>query len=318
LLLNPVQNVLEYTVGIGFHTNTIQNASVELGKGLSGRVALERRIIQIQNVVNEPDNPLLTHHLKGEDFVSYYGAPLIIKGKLIGVVEVFSRSFVERNQDWLDFFSTLAGQAAIMIDDAQLFNDLQATNMELSIAYDATIEGWSRALDLRDKETEGHTQRVTELAMKLARQIGFPEGELIHIRRGALLHDIGKLGVPDYILLKSETLTESELNIMKKHPVFAYELLSPIRYLGPAAIDIPYCHHENWDGTGYPRGLKGEEIPLAARLFAIVDVWDALTSDRPYRPAWSKEKTLEFIKGQSGKRFDPQVTAAFLDLIARK
>jgi putative nucleotidyltransferase with HDIG domain len=258
-------------------------------------------MLEFQSGSNELGNQQFADYLRGENFASYHGAPLVVKGKVIGVLEVFSRSFAERDRDWLDFFSTLAGQAAILIDSAKLFKDLQASNMELSIAYDATIEGWSRALDLRDKETEGHTRRVTELTMVLARQFGFPEDELVHIRRGALLHDIGKL--------------ESESEIMKKHPVYAYELLSPIRYLKSAAIDIPYCHHEKWDGTGYPRGLKGEQIPFTARMFAVVDVWDALTSDRPYRKAWSESETLAYIREQAGKYFDPQVVDAFLSLI---
>ncbi len=315
LLLNPVLGVLEYSVGIGFRTNAIQATSVRLGKSLAGRVALERQIIQIRNLVDENANPFITSYFKDEDFVSYIGSPLIVKGKVIGVLELFRRSFAERDGDWMDFFNILAGQVAIMIDDAQLFNDLQVSNVELSLAYDETIEGWSRALDLRDKETEGHTQRVTDLTVKLARQIGFPNDELVHIRRGALLHDIGKLGVPDHILLKSEALSEIEWEIMKKHPGFAYELLLPIRYLRSAAIDIPYCHHEKWDGSGYPRGLQGEEIPLSARIFAVVDVWDAITSDRRYRPAWTKEKALDYLQEQSGKHFDPHVVNMFLKVI---
>ena len=315
LLLNPVLGVLEYSVGIGFRTNAIQNTSVRLGKSLAGNVALERHIIQIQNLMDEKINPFSSNYFKGEEFVSYVGTPLIVKGKLIGVLELFSRSFAERDKDWLDFFNILAGQAAIMIDDAQLFNDLQVSNVKLSLAYDETIEGWSHALDLRDKETEGHTQRVTDLTIKLARQVGFPNEELVHIRRGALLHDIGKLGVPDHILLKSGALSEIEWEIMRKHPSFAYELLVPIRYLKSAAIDIPYCHHEKWDGSGYPRGLKGEEIPLSARIFAVVDVWDAITSDRCYRPAWTKEKALDYLQEQSEKHFDPRVVKMFLKMI---
>jgi PAS domain S-box-containing protein len=315
LLLNPVLNVLEYSVGIGFRTNAIQNTSVRLGKSLAGRVALERQIIQIRNLLDENANPFFTSYFKGEDFVSYIGSPLIVKGKVIGVLELFGRSLAKRNKDWLDFFSLLAGQAAIMIDDAQLFNDLQVSNVELSLAYDETIEGWSRALDLRDKETEGHTQRVTDLTLKLARLMGLPDDELVHIRRGALLHDIGKLGVPDHILLKPEALSDVEWEIMKKHPGFAYELLLPIRYLRSAAIDIPYCHHEKWDGSGYPRGLKGEEIPLSARIFAVVDVWDAITSDRSYRPAWTKDKALDYLQEQSEKHFDPHVVKMFLKMI---
>ncbi|NUM46415.1 MAG: response regulator [Anaerolineales bacterium] len=191
---------------------------------------------------------------------------------------------------------------------------LEAAHQELQHTYDATMEGWVHALDLRDKETEGHTQRVTELTVRLAQRAGIQGDALLHVRRGALLHDIGKLGIPDAILLKPGKLTEEEWGIMRQHPVYAYEWLSPIDYLRPA-LDIPYCHHERWDGTGYPRGLKGEAIPLAARLFAIVDVWDALRSDRAYRPGWPQEKILEHLLASSGSHFDPQVVPLFLEVL---
>ncbi len=181
-------------------------------------------------------------------------------------------------------------------------------------AYETNIEGWSRALDLRDKETEGHTLRVTEMTMRLARVAGITEAELVHVRRGALLHDIGKMGVSDHILHNPAKLTDEEWVAMRKHPIFAFELLSPIAYLRPA-LDIPYCHHEKWDGSGYPRGLKGEQIPLVARLFAIVDVYDALRSDRPYRQGWSKEKVIEHIKALSGTHFEPKAVELFLDMM---
>ncbi|MHB8776620.1 MAG: HD domain-containing phosphohydrolase [Anaerolineales bacterium] len=192
--------------------------------------------------------------------------------------------------------------------------NLQHSNMELKLAYDSTIEGWSHALDLRDKETEGHSQRVTVMTLKLARASGMAEAELVHVRRGALLHDIGKMGVSDQILLKPDKLTDEEWVAMRKHPTFAFELLSPITYIRPA-LDIPYCHHEKWDGTGYPRGLKGEQIPLAARLFAIVDVWDALHSDRPYRQGWPNEKIINHIKSLSGTHFDPKAVDLFLNML---
>lgn len=193
--------------------------------------------------------------------------------------------------------------------------NIEEAHRQLLTAYEATIEGWSRAMDLRDKETEGHTQRVTDLTVRLATAMGMSDEQLVHLRRGALLHDMGKLGIPDQILLKPGKLTTEEWVIMRKHPQYAYEMLEKIPYLQPA-LDIPYCHHEKWDGTGYPRGLKGEEIPLAARLFAVVDVWDALSSDRTYRPAWEKEKVVAFIQEQSGKHFDPQVIEVFLKEIA--
>jgi len=194
---------------------------------------------------------------------------------------------------------------------------LRRAHVELRQAYDATIEGWSRALELRDRETEGHTQRVTELTVRLARAMGIEGEALVHIRRGALLHDIGKMGIPDHILRKPGPLTEEEQELMKKHTTYAYEMLSPIEYLRPA-LDIPYCHHEWWDGTGYPRGLKGEEIPLAARIFAVVDVWDALCSDRPYRRGLPPHEALAYIRRQAGTQLDPRVVEAFVELIAEE
>ena len=188
--------------------------------------------------------------------------------------------------------------------------NIEQAHEQLLAAYDATIAGWSHALDLRDKETEGHSQRVTDLAEKLARMEGISESDLVYMRRGALLHDIGKLGVPDSILLKPDKLTDEEWVVMRKHPQYAHDMITPIEYLRPS-VDIPYCHHEKWDGTGYPRGLKGEEIPLVARIFAITDVWDALTSDRPYRPAWDEAKAMKYIREESGKHFDPHVVELF-------
>jgi HD-GYP domain-containing protein (c-di-GMP phosphodiesterase class II) len=191
--------------------------------------------------------------------------------------------------------------------------DLQHAHSDLAEAYEATIEGWSNVLDLRDKETEGHTQRVTEITIRLSRALGISEDQIIHIRRGALLHDIGKMAIPDGILQKPGPLTEDEWKEMRRHPEYAYQMLSPIVYLRPA-LDIPYCHHERWDGSGYPRGLKGEEIPLSARIFSIVDVWDALLSNRPYRRGCTEESVLEYIRKHSGTSFDPRLVDAFLEL----
>jgi len=191
---------------------------------------------------------------------------------------------------------------------------LQEANEQLLSAYEATIEGWSRALDLRDRETEGHSRRVTQLTEKLAEALGMSQEKIMHLRRGALLHDMGKIGIPDPILHKPAALTDEEWVIMRKHPQLAYDMLHSVEYLRPA-LEIPLNHHEKWDGTGYPRGLKGEEIPLSARLFAVVDVWDALTSDRPYRKAWSEEEARNYIREQSGKHFDPQVVELFFKVI---
>lgn len=182
---------------------------------------------------------------------------------------------------------------------------------ELYQAYESTIEGWGRALEQRDTETKGHTVRVTELTIKLAKKCGISGEEIDHIRRGALLHDIGKMSISDKILLNKGALSEEERREMEKHPVHAYEMLSSIDYLEPA-LDIPYCHHEKWDGSGYPRGLKGTEIPLAARIFAVADVWDALASQRRYHEAWSTEKVCDHIVAKSGTHFDPDVVEKFL------
>lgn len=196
----------------------------------------------------------------------------------------------------------------------QAETELRQANYGLTLTYDTTLEGWSRALDLRDKETEGHTRRVMELTIKLARRLNIKDEDLVHLRRGALLHDIGKLGVPDHILLKAGPLEKDEWEIMRQHPMHAYHLLYPISYLR-SALAIPYSHHEHWDGNGYPEGLKGEEIPLAARVFAVVDVWDALISDRPYRKAWSYQKAFRYIRKKAGIQFDPAVVDAFMLLM---
>jgi PAS domain S-box-containing protein/putative nucleotidyltransferase with HDIG domain len=183
---------------------------------------------------------------------------------------------------------------------------------ELVLAYEATLVGWSRALELRSKEIEGHSQRVTEMTLRLAREMGMNENELVQVRRGTLLHDIGKMAIPDHILLKPSELDEEEWEVMKQHTSYAYDMLYQIEYLRPA-LDIPCHHHEKWDGTGYPSQLKGTEIPLAARIFAVIDVWDALTSERPYREAWSEEKAKAYIESQAGKHFDPEIVKIFLD-----
>jgi len=311
LLLNSNSQMLEFGAERGFRAKAVRKAQVRLGESFAGRAAMERKPIQIPNLKDEPDNPFLTNLLTDDDFVCYYGVPLIAKGQVKGVLEVFHRTALNPDAEWFDFLNALAGQTAIAIDNGVLFESLQRSNSELAMAYDATIEGWSRALDLRDKETEGHTLRVTELAVKLARTFGLSEAELVQMRWGALLHDIGKMGVPDEILHKPGPLTDEEWAKMRKHPGFAYEMLAPIRYLR-LALDIPYCHHERWDGSGYPHGLKGNLIPLAARIFAVVDVWDALSSDRPYRAAWTEEKVREHIITSSGSHFDPQVVELFM------
>jgi PAS domain S-box-containing protein len=312
LLLNSHLQMLEFAAKQGFHTSALEQTRLRLGDGYAGLAALDRRLISVPDLGTAQADLAKYLERAGERFVSYYAVPLVARGEVRGVMEVFHRTPLAPDREWLDFLETVANQAAIAIEDLSLFEALQRSNTELAVAYDSTLEGWSRALDLRDHETEGHTQRVAEITVRLAQAMGLSQEEITHIRRGALLHDIGKMGIPDSVLLKPSPLTDEEWEIMRKHPTYAYELLSPIAFLRPA-LDIPYCHHEKWDGTGYPRGLKREQIPAAARIFSVVDVWDALRSDRPYRGAWSEDRVHEYIRDQAGKHFDPQVCKTFLE-----
>ena len=311
LLLNPKTNILEFTAGQGFRSHSLQYTHLRLGEGCAGRVALDRKMLNIPNLKENRMDFGRSPFFEAEDFVVYYGVPMIAKGRVLGVLEMFHRSALQPESDWLNFLNMIAGQAAIAVDSSRMFRDLQRTNVELSMAYDATIEGLSRALDLRDKETEEHTERVSETTVKLAAQLGVADANLVHIRRGAILHDIGKVAIPDRILFKPGPLAEDEWNVMRRHPGIAVDLLSSVSYLTPA-LEIPHWHHEKWDGTGYPDHLQGETIPYSARLFALVDVYDALTSNRPYRGAWSKQDTLNYIESQSGTHFDPAIVPKFV------
>ncbi len=313
LIYSPHTLRLEFAVGRGFKTSAMRYTRLQIGAGHAGKAALERCPVHIENLSENPGSFRDTSVLGSENFTAYFAVPLISKGQVKGVLEMFTRREFQNDFEWRDFLETLAGQAAIAIDNAQMFENLQRSNLELTLAYDATIEGWSRALDLRDHETEGHTQRVTALTLELAREMGLSETEMVSIRRGALLHDIGKVGIPDHILHKPGALNVEEREAMCLHTQYAYQMLAPIAFLR-SAMDIPYCHHEKWDGTGYPRGIKGEEIPLAARIFSIVDVWDALRSERPYKKAWSVEESRQQIRTMAGTHFDPKVVDAFLQL----
>ena len=314
LLLDTTTQRLEFGAENGFRTISVRKANIRLGESYAGQAALNRQLVEIPNLNTKLENDPLMDLMTIEKFTCYYAIPLITKGEVKGVLEVYHRTPLEPDNEWFNFLDALGRQAAIAIENVTLFESLQRSNLELSLAYDATIEGWSHALDLRDKETEGHTLRVTELTIRLSKAFGLNEEEIVQVRRGALLHDIGKMGVPDEILLKPGPLTEDEWVLMRKHPVYAFEMLSPIQYLRKA-LDIPYSHHEKWDGSGYPQGLKGNQIPLVARIFSVVDVWDALRSDRPYRPAWKDEQALEYIKASSGSFFDPHVVDVFLESV---
>jgi len=316
LVYNSDSQTFDYYAATGFKNYENVRASFSIGDGLAGQILLNRRALYIKDL-NEEGGPLQRKSLKSERFTSYYAIPLFSKGATRGVLETYFRQPFSPSADWIEFIHTLAEQAIIAIDNAQLFENLQRSNQELSLAYDTTLEGWGKALELRDKETQGHTRRVTNLTLDLARQMDIPEAELLQIRRGALLHDIGKMGVADSILHKEGPLTDAERTEMRKHPQHAHDMLYPIAYLRPA-LDIAYCHHEWWDGNGYPQGLKGEEIPLSARIFAIIDVWDALLSDRPYRKAWTQKEVMDYIQNLSGKQFDPHVVDVFFRMVEKE
>ena len=305
---------LEYLSGVGTNFRRPELMRCQLGEGSAGTAALERRLVYASAPEFANEAEARKTHIRSEGFTSLCAAPLFSKGQVLGVLEVFKRGPLPLENEWSDYLEMLAGQASIAMDNLGLFDRMQRSHAELILAYNETIEGWSRAMDLRDHETDRHTQRVTEMSVRLATVMRIPDSEIIQIRRGALLHDIGKMGVPDDVLNKPGSLSPEEWDLMRRHPQLAYDMLAPVRYLRQA-LDIPYCHHEKWDGSGYPRGLKGEEIPLSARIFAIVDVWDALRSNRPYRSAWPEEKVRAYIHEQSGVSFDPRVVNVFEHLL---
>ncbi len=314
LLYEPALHVLRPMMGRGFDVELRQRYAQRLGEGPAGRAAIEQRPVFIPDLVADDGWGVAVDPAHQAEYASYMAVPMVAKGQLQGVIELYATRPLEATDEWLEFLETYADQGAIAIENSQLLRSLERSNVELQRAYDRTIEGWANALDLKDEETAGHSKRVTEMTVRLARHLGVPADEVVHVQRGALLHDIGKMGIPDHILLKKGPLTPEEFDVMKQHPVYAFDLLSPIEFLRPA-LHIPHAHHEKWDGTGYPRGLKGEQIPLAARIFAVVDVYDALTSDRPYREAWSTEKAKDYIRDASGSHFDPEVVEAFFELM---
>lgn len=314
-ILGPSRKLLRLNGHSGFQHSAAPDLAVPVGAGMVGRAAAEGRVLMAQGKdgLLEAIEPTKAATLAAEGFLVVAAVPMVARGELRGVLFVGHRSLVEVSVDWLDALGEVATQGAILVDSVLLLSALQDSNRQLKETYDETIEGWSRALDLRDKETEGHSRRVTAITLLLAEAMGIDDAEREHMRRGALLHDIGKMGVPDAILQKPGPLSQDEWAVMRTHPVLARELLRPIAFLRPA-LDIPYSHHERWDGGGYPLGLKGLEIPLAARIFAVADVYDALTSDRPYRAAWSRKEALDHIREEAGTHFDPRVVAAFMVL----
>ncbi len=306
---------LSYATGQGFQAQTTDPARLREAFGQARQAVVEQRKVYIPDVRQQPLTSRVLHDwLEEEGFVSYLGVPLEARGRILGVMEIFLRRRLSLDQDWVNFMDTLARQTATAIENTSLVEDLQRGQLELTLAYDKTLEGWAKALELRDKETEGHSRAVTEKTLRLARRIGMAEDHMVHVYRGTLLHDIGKMAIPDDILKKPGPLGEDEWEIMRSHPGYAFELLSPIPYLAPA-LEIPYCHHERWDGSGYPRKLHGEQIPLAARIFSVVDVWEALRTDRPYRKAWPEADVRTYLREQAGVLFDPRVVVEFLELL---
>ena len=313
LLADPHAPSLEYAIRRGYRGGKRRDELSRLDREPVRR-AIEDWKIQHVSAPSGAVAGASDDWMASEGFVEHWAVPLTAKGRVLGVLEVGHRSPLSPDDEWREFLEALGGQAAIAIDNAGLLGTLHRSNLELSLAYDATIEGWARAMDLRDHETVGHSRRVTKMTVKLARAMNVADAELVHFRRGAILHDIGKIGVPDSILRKRGRLTPDEAAVMRRHPQYALELLSPIAFLREA-LEIPYCHHEKWDGSGYPRGLKGEQIPLSARIFAAVDIWDALRSDRPYRKALPPEVVYRQLRSYAGTHLDPDIVPVFINLL---
>ncbi len=311
LLFDSESGSLKYAAGKDILPPPAVGSGIAIARDYAGKSITANQIVSVTREQNLLDGFSRSWKSSLKEYHHYEAIPLISQGLPKGVLELFYRDPPSADAEWTDFLSSIASQLAITLDNLELFEKLRISNLELTTAYDATIEGWSKAMELRDQETEGHAERVVDITISLAKVVGVSEESLEHVRRGALLHDIGKMAIPDSILFKQGPLTPEETRIMKQHPTFARQLLSPIAYLRPA-LDIPYCHHEQWDGSGYPQGLKGKEIPLYARIFTIVDVWDALRSDRPYRKSWAEEKVKMHIQRASGQAFDPEIVEVFI------
>jgi HD-GYP domain-containing protein (c-di-GMP phosphodiesterase class II) len=307
LLYSQEKSSLYFAESSELDVTKLSETFVPIQGSLAGLIFLENKPLILNDVQHNPRHySLAAQHVKFQT-QSLLGVPMRSRDQITGVMEALNKKEGIFTQGDLEILLVIASQAAVAIQNAKLLKDIQD-------AYNSTLEGWSGALDLRDKETQGHSTRVAKMTVDLAEEMGISPALLPIYRQGALLHDIGKVGVPDNILLKPGPLTDAEREIMHQHPINAYNLLAPIAYLRPA-LDIPYCHHEKWDGTGYPQRLKGEQIPLPARIFSVVDVWDALSSTRPYRESWSKEKTQAYILSESGISFDPDIVQAFIRLL---
>ena len=314
LIHRPHSLELEFAAGQGFLGKSIQKYKVRLGEDLAGTAAVERRTVGGASMLASANGFRRSVIFEDEKFVAYYATPLVAKGEIKGVLEVFNRNTLLPDTEWHFFLEILARQLANVIQEAEMFRELQRYRFELSLAYDAMIEKWVQSYEEKIFEPQGHTSRVAELTLHVARAMGFNESDLVGIRRGAYLHDVGKIYLPESILGNPGPLSAYERLEIRKHPVYAYELLSTTDVLREV-LDIPYCHHENWDGSGYPRGLSGEQIPMAARIFAVVENWDILRVDRPYRKAWPDEQIKSYLREQAGRKFDQYIVRKVFELL---
>lgn len=311
-LLNPFLQELECRASHGLLTTQSLQQNIHLSEFPGGNVIMNRQTAHL----NRADFDLKSRPrwIAYMDFHSVHITPLVVKGQIKGVLEVMMRREFKPDADWVNFLETLAGQAAIAIENAELYGQLQQANSDLALSFHSTLDYLSSSLERRSGDVEGHTRRVADLTLQMARTMGMHGNDLQNLYRGALLHDIGALAIPESILKKNGPLSEEEWEVVRQHPIEANRFFSSIAYLRPA-VDIPYCHHERWDGSGYPRGLKGLEIPLAARIFAVADVWDILCSDRPYRPAWEQSAARQHLQENAGILFDPDVVDRLIPLI---
>ena len=309
----PLPNRYELLGTYGLAKEEMAKIKFYFDAGLAGRI-LGDQPVWIKDLREDLSGPRPIYRLDEEGFRGYLAVPLIAHQHLVGALEAAWRS-PRHTKTWSDvFLERVGGQIALAMEHSQILDGIRRDNVELTARYNAMIEGLSRSLELRDLETEGHTRRVSELTLRLVQHMKIPADQWDAIRQGALLHDIGKLGIPDAILLKPGSLTPREEKVMQQHVIYGHNILAPVTDERDI-LEITLYHHEHWDGTGYPYGLKGEQIPRMARVFTVVDVFDALTSDRPYRTAWPRSKVIEYLQKQAGRYFDPQVVKLFLEII---
>jgi HD-GYP domain-containing protein (c-di-GMP phosphodiesterase class II) len=314
LRFDPETQTLEYLAGLGFRAQAIEESQLRLGKEYAGRAALERRVISEPDLQSQRGTLLRSFLCTDETFASCVCVPLIAKGQLKGVLEIFYRTPISPETPRLEVMEAIGTQAAIAMDNAELFDNLQRSNLQLALTNNALIEGWARTLALRDPASAEHTERVAELTLRLAQFMQVREAELPHLRHGALLHDVGKLASPAALWRKRGAFTRKEQQSLRHEPLAAYDILSANAYLRPL-LDIPYGQHERWDGSGYPRGLAGENIPVAARVFAIAHAWDTLTVSPSDQPTRTRDQARQYLRRMAGKQFDPRVVQTFLQIV---